>query len=264
MIQRPSGAFVYIDEIVNSLIAKASLTNHYYVRLLPLVAEGIRELSKHSVDCIHHAVIPRYQSDAGSTGKPMNLFPLPDSFTDWLSVGARDGAWWVPVSVHERLLPVLEQSNNAALPLATIEGATYADATQPTDYTQVFGSQWFYGYGWNWHLPAVRNTGVTIDKEMGAIVCAPDFPHDELYLTYTAVGSVVPGTHIPRTAQEAVETYAMWKYHLNRGEYGAAQTRLQTHQSALKRLRRSQFNVTGDDILRLLSESYGPVKSLYS
>ena len=257
MISKPNGAYVYADELVNSILAKGGMTIHYYVYVLPLVEEAIRELSKHSVDTLHHTLLPRYKSDAGRTGAAMNLFALPDDFTDWMTIGVRDGEYWRPLGVNHRLLPFLQPASGNTQPLATLAtengpvtvGNWSAGSTTTGALT---------GYGWLWDRFAQGT--VTVSAETGTIVVPGAFPYEEIYLVYSAAGAVVPGTHIPRKAQEAVESYVFWKLAFNKAQHQIARERLAVHQAALKRLRRSNLKLTPTDITRLVYENYGPLK----
>jgi len=92
------GAFISVDEIVNSWLLKRGKTIHSYYRALVYAAECVRELALTTIAPVQHTILQR---DAGTP-----WWELPAGYTDWVNVGVQVGGYYRRVGVTDRLIPV--------------------------------------------------------------------------------------------------------------------------------------------------------------
>ena len=135
----PTNSYVSLNDIVNHWLLMNGKTVHNYMKAYTFATEAIRELSFNSLHLIQETFLTK--------PKGQSWWNLPSDYTDWVSVGIRNGEFWRPVGVFNGLMP-FPAPHNYYLNLATsvvktasvgpsAEYYTYTfDLTTPTSATQ--------------------------------------------------------------------------------------------------------------------------------
>jgi hypothetical protein len=106
----PTNSYVSIDQIVNHWLLSNGKTVHNYMKAYTFAAEAVRELSFNSLHLVQETFLTK---PAGQS-----WWNLPSDYTDWVSVGIRNGEFWRPVGVQKGLMP-FPAPHNYKLDLAT-------------------------------------------------------------------------------------------------------------------------------------------------
>jgi hypothetical protein len=93
----PTNSYVTLDQIVNHWLLSNGKTIHSYLKAYTFAAEAVRELSFNSLHLIQETFLTK--------PKGQSWWNLPSDYTDWVSVGIRNGEFWRPVGVLKGLMP---------------------------------------------------------------------------------------------------------------------------------------------------------------
>jgi len=93
----PTNSYVTLDQIVNHWLLSNGKTIHSYLKAYTFAAEAVRELSFNSLHLIQETFLTK--------PKGQSWWNLPSDYTDWVSVGVRNGEFWRPVGVLKGLMP---------------------------------------------------------------------------------------------------------------------------------------------------------------
>lgn len=93
----PTTAFISVNQIAYSYRLRHELPIHFHYIILSLAAEAVRELALTSMPLVNHKLITKADNET--------IFTLPEDYTDWVSAGVRQGEFWRPVGISNRLLP---------------------------------------------------------------------------------------------------------------------------------------------------------------
>jgi hypothetical protein len=106
----PTNSYVTLDQIVNHWLLSNGKTIHSYLKSYTFATEAVRELSFNSLNLIQETFLTK--------PKGQSWWNLPSDYTDWVSVGIRNGEFWRPVGVLKGLMP-FPAPHNYYLNLAT-------------------------------------------------------------------------------------------------------------------------------------------------
>lgn len=125
----PTNSYVTLDQIVNHWLLSNGKTVHNYMKAYTFAAEAVRELSFNSLNLIQETFLTK--------PKGQSWWNLPSDYTDWVSVGVRNGEFWRPVGVLKGLMP-FPAPHNYSLDLATSIVLTPSTPTTPEVYTYTY------------------------------------------------------------------------------------------------------------------------------
>lgn len=125
----PTNSYVTLDQIVNHWLLSNGKTVHNYMKAYTFAAEAVRELSFNSLHLIQETFLNK--------PKGQSWWNLPSDYTDWVSVGIRNGEFWRPVGVLKGLMP-FPGPHNYGLDLATSVVLTPSTPTTAEQYTYTF------------------------------------------------------------------------------------------------------------------------------
>lgn len=125
----PTNSYVTLDQIVNHWLLSNGKTVHNYMKAYTFCAEAVRELSFNSLHLIQETFLTK--------PKGQSWWNLPSDYTDWVSVGVRNGEFWRPVGVLKGLMP-FPAPHNYNLDLATSVVKTASVGTTPEYYTYTY------------------------------------------------------------------------------------------------------------------------------
>jgi hypothetical protein len=112
------GAFISVDQIVYAWLLRNGKTIHAYWKALPLAAEAVRELSLSSIQLmVQHKILTR--------PKGQTWFELPGDYTDYVSAGIRQGGWWRPLGISNRLIPLPRMTGTGEYDGSEFSGSTW-------------------------------------------------------------------------------------------------------------------------------------------
>src|ERR1044072_7437500 len=89
--------FITVKQIVYSWLLKREKTLHSAFKGYALAAEAVQELALTSMPLLKHKILTKEEGE--------DWFMLPDDYTDWVSIGLRDGGHHYPLGVASNLLP---------------------------------------------------------------------------------------------------------------------------------------------------------------
>lgn len=287
------GAFVSVENIVDAWMLRRGMHPNSWWKALPLAAEAVRELGLTSGLMVQHTILKK---DIPTNSSPpvipdQSWFTLPPDFTDYVSVGIRQGDMWRPIAVDDQLMPYpktdgsgeftptehTDEFNTEGNGWKKWTNPKYNDLNENGDYGYLFPYEW-WGY-WSDH---VNDYGEFTGRYFGYgdgqrvdicyinpqrnIIMVPSGFCDEIYLVYISVGKVDTMTHIDIRAQAAIEAYMDWKYAANRKaglirmgnvviNQGAALKVEFQNQHAIFRARVNSLGIT--ELHRILASNYG-------
>lgn len=125
----PTNSYVTLDQIVNHWLLSNGKTVHNYMKAYTFAAEAVRELSFNSLHLIQETFLTK--------PKGQSWWNLPSDYTDWVSVGVRNGEFWRPVGVLKGLMP-FPAPHNYHLDLATSVTLTPSTPTTAEQYIYTF------------------------------------------------------------------------------------------------------------------------------
>ena len=125
----PTNSYVTLDQMVNHWLLSNGKTVHNYMKAYTFAAEAVRELSFNSLHLIQETFLTK--------PKGQSWWNLPSDYTDWVSVGIRNGEFWRPVGVLKGLMP-FPAPHNYYLDLATSIVLTPSTTTTPEVYTYTY------------------------------------------------------------------------------------------------------------------------------
>jgi|688.fasta_scaffold407593_2 hypothetical protein len=125
----PTNSYVTLDQIVNHWLLSNGKTIHSYLKSYTFATEAVRELSFNSLNLIQETFLTK--------PKGQSWWNLPSDYTDWVSVGIRNGEFWRPVGVLKGLMP-FPAPHNYYLNLATSVVKTPSTPTTAELYTYTF------------------------------------------------------------------------------------------------------------------------------
>jgi hypothetical protein len=125
----PTNSYVTLDQIVNHWLLSNGKTIHSYLKAYTFAAEAVRELSFNSLHLIQETFLTK--------PKGQSWWNLPSDYTDWVSVGVRNGEFWRPVGVLKGLMP-FPAPHNYSLDKATSVVLTPSTPTTAEAYTYSF------------------------------------------------------------------------------------------------------------------------------
>ena len=125
----PTNSYVTLDQIVNHWLLSNGKTIHSYLKAYTFAAEAVRELSFNSLHLIQETFLTK--------PKGQSWWNLPSDYTDWVSVGIRNGEFWRPVGVLKGLMP-FPAPHNYYLDKATSVVLTPSTPTTAEAYTYSF------------------------------------------------------------------------------------------------------------------------------
>ena len=125
----PTNSYVTLDQMVNHWLLSNGKTVHNYMKAYTFAAEAVRELSFNSLNLIQETFLTK--------PKGQSWWNLPSDYTDWVSVGIRNGEFWRPVGVLKGLMP-FPAPHNYYLDLATSIVLTPSTTTTPEVYTYTY------------------------------------------------------------------------------------------------------------------------------
>jgi len=288
------GAFVSVDNIVDAYMLRRGMHPNTWWKVLPLAAEAVRELGLTSGLMVQHTILKKNEPD-NSVSPPIipdnSWFTLPADFTDYISVGIRQGDMWRPIAVDSQLMPYPKSDGSAEFTPTehtdefNIDGAGWKKWLNPKccsldnagEYGYLFPFEW-WGY-WSDHVNDYgeftgryfgfgdgQRVDVCYINPQRNIIMVPNCFCNEIYLVYIAVGKVDTMTHIDVRAQSAIEAYIDWKYAANRKaglikmgntviNQGAALKLEWQNQHAIYRARKNDLGIT--ELHRILASNYG-------
>lgn len=223
------GAFVSVDNIVDAYMLRRGMHPNSWWKVLPLAAEAVRELGLTSGLMIQHTIIKKNVpiDTVPPTVTDYSWFNLPPNFTDYLSVGIRQGDMWRPIPVDNQLMPFPNTDGSGEFTPTehtnefNTEGGGWKKWVNNScdvldengDYGYLFPYEW-WGY-WSDH---VNDYGEFTGRYFGFgdgqrvdicyinpqrnIIMVPNCFCNEIYLVYVAVGQVDTMTHIDVRAQD--------------------------------------------------------------
>jgi len=97
------GAYISIKQIVASWLVARGYTSHVAYRVTKYAADAVREFKLSHMPLVKHKLLTKQPNES--------WFTLPSDFTDYVSVGIRQGGAWRPIAVSNRLIP-FPQSNS--------------------------------------------------------------------------------------------------------------------------------------------------------
>lgn len=275
------GAYVSIQEIVNSVLLRMGKTIHSTWKILPLACDAVREIALTSSLMIQHTILTKQNTES--------WFTLPSNYTDYLSVGIRQGDMWRPIPVEKQLMasPMIGGDGQFTVPEHTgefnIGGDTWqkwvnndccGDLNQNGYYPYLFPYGWwfywsdhmndygestgrYFGYG-----DGQRNDICYINTQDN-IIMVPNCFCNELYLVYTGIGKVDTMTHIDVRAQAAVEAYVAWKYEANKRNGINAGRALKEEFNLQHQIMRARMNeLDATSLHRILTNNYGQTQRM--
>ena len=104
---KANNAFITIDQICFSWLAKKGKTIHSYYKALLLAAEAIQELSLTSLPLINHKLLTKQDNET--------WFMLPGDYTEWALVGIREGEHYRKIPVSNKLMSFPRYIGNGQL-----------------------------------------------------------------------------------------------------------------------------------------------------
>ena len=125
----PTNSYVSLNDIVNHWLLMNGKTVHNYMKAYTFATEAVRELSFNSLHLIQETFLTK--------AKNQTWWNLPSDFTDWVSVGVRNGEFWRPVGVLKGLMP-FPGPHNYSLDLATSVVKTPSVGPTSEYYTYTF------------------------------------------------------------------------------------------------------------------------------
>lgn len=228
--------YTSLDAITRSYLAQRSLSVHYYIRTLKLVADGYRELHYDVLQVVNVRKLDVTDWKAAI---------LPEDFVDVVQVSVRNGDNLIPLTQgkYHRLHNFNDEGDFIPWEVGDTGSTDVPRETLLNENHQFTGR--IYG--------GVKDYGdYIVVPERGEIQLAANSDFSEIILEYLGdINYTNAATKVHGYAQAALEAYAAWKSDRDQADVKDA-PKARTYINEVRKLKGRLNSLTADDIKRLI------------
>lgn len=215
---------ISLKQIVNNILLKRNYSVHWYIDFLVYAKDALRILTEDDLMIFNTKIIPL---------TPYNAIPIPNDYTDWVSVNAQVGQLVRPLVEDLNLNPLYNYDNNfQPQPYNTDTTSNSADG-QVLVYSPFLFNNWLTIHWDDYGENIGRYFGGTsyddtfrVIKQRNEIQINQNICLDSIILVYSSNGmNIDSATSIDGQAQECIEAYCQWQFKENNRTYGLGDAR---------------------------------------
>ena len=256
---------ISLDQIVKNILLKRGLSLHWYIDLLVMAKDAMREISMDdSIFSIRYKALPVRQDD--------NTVELPNDFQDYTRVSAWVDGYIRPLVENNNLQLVSNYTSEFVVEPYSNGVALATQQQQNLLYSNNFLTPYWYIVNWNNFgentgrlFGGIGNyiDGFRIDKTKNQIKIDDNLFIENIVLEYISDGmDADSATQIDAYAQNAIEAYALWQFYLHNRTYTQNEAEAMYQHYAIERgiLRARLSDLTIDKMKRIVQQNQIGIK----